>query len=277
MRFGGPVFLDHPDPDAWIAELKRLGYRAAYCPLDHTATPDVIQSFVRAAQAADIVIAEVGAWSNPLSPNDDERRKAITFCQNRLALADEIGARCCVNIAGSRGDVWDAPHPDNLTSDSFDLIVDTTRAIIDAVRPTRTFFTLEPMPWMYPDGPESYLRLMEAIDRAHFAVHLDPVNWICSPQLYFSNGDFIRECFRTLGPYIKSCHAKDITLQHTLTVHLDEVRPGLGSLEYATLLHEMDRLDPDTPLMLEHLPSAQAYDAAAEYVRTVARQEGVTL
>ncbi len=277
MRFGGPVFLDQPDPEAWIVELKRLGYRAAYCPVDHSAAPDVTQSFVRAAQAADIVIAEVGAWSNPLSRDDEERRNAITFCQNRLALAEEIGARCCVNIAGSRGDVWDCPHPDNLVADTFDLIVDTTRAIIDAVQPTRTFFTLEPMPWMYPDGPESYLRLIHAIDRPHFAVHLDPVNWICSPQLFFGNGDFIRECFRTLGPYIKSCHAKDITLGNTLTVHLDEVRPGLGSLDYVTLLHEMERLDPNTPFMLEHLPNAQAYDAAAAYVRTVAQQEGVTL
>jgi hypothetical protein len=31
-----------------------------------------------------------------------------------LALADEIGSLCCVNISGSRGSQWDGPHPDNL-------------------------------------------------------------------------------------------------------------------------------------------------------------------
>ena len=277
MRFGGPVFLNQLDPDGWVAELACLGYRAAYCPVDHTTAPEVVRSFAQAAQAADIVIAEVGAWSNPLSPNEEERRKAITLCQNRLALADAIGARCCVNIAGSRSNVWDGPHAENLTPDTFAMIVDTTRAIIDAVKPTRTFFTLEPMPWMYPDSPESYLRLFKAIDRAQFGMHLDPVNWICSPQLFFRNADFMCECFRVLGPYIKSCHAKDIALANTLTVHLDEVRPGLGGLDYATLLHEVNRLEPDTPLMLEHLSDAETYRMAADHVRAVAEQEHIAL
>src|SRR5205823_2014761 len=113
--------------------------------------------------------------------------------------------------------------------------------------------------------------------RKHFAAHLDPVNWVCSPWQYFHNGDLIRECFRTLGPYIKSCHAKDITLASKLTVHLDEVRPGLGRLDYATLLREISQLNSDTPLMLEHLKEAEEYRVAAEYVRKVAREEGIAL
>jgi sugar phosphate isomerase/epimerase len=192
MRLGGPVFLTNPDPDSWIPELRRLGYSAAYCPVDYTAAPEAVRAFKRAARAAGIVIAEVGVWNNPLSPDEGERQAAIALCQQRPALADAIGARCCVNVAGSRGTVWDGPHPDNLTEDSFDLIVETTRTIIDAVRPERTFFALEPMPWMYPDSPESYLRLIRAIDRPQFAAHLDPVNWVTSPQRYFRNGEFIR-------------------------------------------------------------------------------------
>ena len=73
-------------------------------------------------------------------------------------MADEIGARCCVNIAGSRGAKWDGPHPADLTPETFDLIVQSVREIIDAVKPTRAFYTLETMPWMYPDSADSYLR-----------------------------------------------------------------------------------------------------------------------
>ena len=68
------------------------------------------------------------------------------------------------------------------------MIVETIRSIIDAVKPTRTFFTLETMPWAYPDSPDTYLRLFKAIDRKQFAVHLDPVNLVCSPQRYYGNG-----------------------------------------------------------------------------------------
>jgi len=277
MRLGGPTFQNNPDPTDWIVELKQLGYRAAYCPIDETADMQVVNAFERAAYEAGIVIAEVGVWNNPLSSDEVERRRAIERCQQKLALADAIGARCCVNISGSRGELWDGPHPDNYTADTFDLIVETTRGIIDAVKPTRTFFTLETMPWMIPDSVESYLDLLRAVDRPAFAVHLDPVNLINSPRLYAQNSVLLKDCFERLGPYIKSCHAKDITLGAELTVHLAEVRAGLGGLDYVTFLRELNRLDPDTPIMLEHLPTAEAYLASAEHLRSVAGAENIRL
>ncbi len=277
MRLGGPVSERYDDPEQWVAALRRLGYSAAYCPLDESQGDEVVRAYARAAEAANIVIAEVGAWSNPLSPDESTRRAALTLCQARLALADEIGARCCVNIAGSRGEQWDGPHPDNLTQATFDLVVETVRHIVDAVKPRRTFYTLEPMPWVYPDSPDSYLRLMRAIDRPQVAVHLDPVNIVSSPQRFYENGALIRECFAKLGPYIKSCHAKDIRLDTKLTVHLDEVRPGLGGLDYRAYLQELDRLDPDTPLMLEHLSTAEEYALSAAYIRSVAEELAIPL
>ena len=53
-------------------------------------------------------------------------------------------------------------HP----GETFDMIVEVTRQIIDDVQPTRTFFTLEAMPWAYPDTTESYLRLIAAIENS---------------------------------------------------------------------------------------------------------------
>lgn len=276
MRLGGPIFDAYDSPEAWVAAVQRQGYRAAYCPVAYNAGADVIEAYEKAAVAADIVIAEVGAWSNPLSPEDDKRNEAIAFCEAQLALADEIGARCCVNIAGSRGHKWDGPDAADLTAEAFDMIVDCVRGIIDAVKPTRSYYTLETMPWMYPDSADSYLDLIRAIDRDRFAVHLDPMNLVCSPQRYFANGALIRECFAKLGPYVRSCHGKDIALAEGSVVHLDDVRPGLGALDYGVFLRELAKLEPDTPLMLEHLP-AEEYPPAAQYVREVAEAEGLGL
>ena len=277
MRLGAPIFETYADPDAWIAAVQRRGYRAAYCPVKPEADAATIRAYAEAAERADIVIAECGAWSNPLSLDEETRRAAIVKCQAMLSLADAIGARCCVNIAGSRGAKWDGPDAADLTRETFDLIVQSVREIIDAVKPARTFYTLETMPWMYPDSADSYLELIRAIDRERFAVHLDVVNLVCSPQRYFANAVLIRECVAKLGPQIKSCHAKDIVLADRLTVHLDEVRPGLGGLDYRTLLRELNDLDPDLPLMLEHLPNEHEYDQATSYVRSVARELPVKL
>ena len=271
IRLGGPIFERFDGPDGWVAGLKRLGYSAAYCPVGADAKDDIVNAYADAAKKADIIIAEVGVWNNPLSADEKARGEALAKCRQQLALADRIGARCCVNISGSRGQQWDGPSPLNLTDETFDMIVQTTRAIIDDVKPSRTYFALETMPWAYPDSPDSYVRLLKAIDRRHFGVHLDPVNLICSPQRYFNSGELIRECFKKLGPHIKSCHAKDILLSLKLTTHLDEIRPGLGGLDYTAYLQELGKL-PDTPLMLEHLPNAEEYRLAAEHIRSVARK-----
>jgi hypothetical protein len=90
------------------------------------------------------------------------------------------------------------------------MIVKTTQEIIDAVKPVRTFYSLETIPWVFPDSPDTYLGLIIAFDRNQFAVHLDPVNMISSPRRYYNNGAFIKECFEKMGPYIKNYHAKSI-------------------------------------------------------------------
>lgn len=277
MRLGGPLFEKYETPDQWAAAVHACGYRAAFCPLDADTPKDVVREYESAAREADIVIAEVGAWSNPLSPDHATRGAALDRCKKSLALADAIGARCCVNIAGSRGEKWDGPCASDLTEETFDMIVKTVREIIDEVGPTRTFYTLETMPWMYPDSPDAYLSLFKAIDRPAFAVHFDPVNLICSPQRYFGNADIISDFLVKLGPHIKSCHAKDILLQDRLTVHLDEVRPGCGQLDYQTYLRELAKLPGDIPVMLEHLPDAEEYAAAAGHVRRIAKAEGINL
>jgi sugar phosphate isomerase/epimerase len=278
VRLGGPLFEKYADTDAWIAELKRLKYRAAYCPVEVGADETRIEAYQKAAFDNDIIIAEVGAWSNTISLDEKERKEAVEKCVRSLELAEQISANCCVNISGSRNpEYWAGPHEDNLTEETFDLIVETTRRIIDSVKPSRTFFALEPMPWSYPDSPDNYLKLIKSIDRKRFGVHFDPVNMVVSPQIFFKNGDFIRECFKKLGPNIRSCHAKDITLREDNYIpQLDECEPGLGKLNYNTYLVELSRLK-DIPLMMEHLQSEEEYASAADYIRSVGKRNKIVI
>ena len=275
IRLGGPVFGKFTDPVEWIKELKSLGYSAAYCPVKPEASDVMIRSVRQEAEKNNILIAEAGVWNNMLDPDETKRKSAVDKNIAMLQLADEIGARCCVNISGARGEIWDGPYQGNYAKETFGLIVETVRHIIDQVNPKSSFYTLEPMPYMLPDSPDSYLELIKAINRKQFAAHLDPVNMISSPQRYFNNASFIRECFAKLGPYIKSVHAKDIMIMPELTVHLEERRPGLGSLDYSVLLQESSKLK-DIPFMLEHLDKAEDYKLAAEYVRQTGSKNGIS-
>lgn len=271
LRLGGPVFGKYSTPDEWINHVKAEGYSAAYCPVGTGVSDTEILAYRKAAEKSDIIIAEVGAWSNPISPNPETAKEALDKCVASLLLAEIIGAKCCVNIAGSRNArVWAGPHEDNFSEDTFDMIVATTRKIIDEVKPTQTYYTLEAMPWIFPESPDAYLKLIKAIDRKAFGVHLDPVNMVTSPSLFFSNGELIKEAFKKLGPYIKSCHAKDLILKEdTYMPQFDEVRPGLGKINYPIFIEELQKL-PSVPLMMEHLSNAEEYRLAAQYIRKVA-------
>jgi sugar phosphate isomerase/epimerase len=270
LRLGGPIFRKTQSPEEWALAVKSYGYRAAYCPLSIGAGLEEIRKYELAAKKHNIIIAEVGAWSNPISPDPKTAFEAFEKCTKSLQLADEIGANCCVNIAGSKNkENWAGPHPENFSNETFDAIVETTRKIIDEVQPTRTFFTLEAMPWIFPESPDSYLRLIKAIDRKAFGVHLDPVNMVVSPAVFFKNGDLIKECFKKLGPYIKSCHAKDLILKEkTYMPQFDEVIPGRGQMDYTVFLTELKKY-PDIPLMMENLNSEEEYKEGADYIQMI--------
>ncbi len=274
VRLGGPVPGRFDNPEQWVKAVKSLRYSAAVCPLQPGASPELIKAFSSGAKKNNILISEVGVWNNVFNPDETARKAAIEMNVQSLQLADEIGACCCVNISGAKGEIWDGPYPDNYSVDTFDQIVEMVRYIIGRVKPTNTYYALEPMPFMLPDSPDTYLELLRAINRDRFAVHLDPVNMISSPQKYFKNADFLRECFTKLGPYIKSVHAKDITIMPQLTIHLEERRPGSGSLDYAVFLKEMSKLK-DVPMMMEHLDKQEDYILAAEYIRKVGSETGI--
>ncbi len=276
IRLGGPIFLKSDDPRELAREHRRLGYSAAYCPpakVDDTAGVGEIE---KAFAAENVVIAEVGAWVNMLDPDPEKRAKNLRYVAERLALAEAVGARCCPDIAGSYNPtVWYGPNPKNLSQEFFDATVENCRRVIDEVKPKRTKFTIEMMGWSLPDGPDAYLKLLRAVDRSGFAVHMDVCNGINSPAKFYRSGEFISECFRELGPWIASCHAKDLQWIPEMNVHFVEVAPGRGEVDYRAYLSELSRLPVDAPLMLEHLKTAEEYDEGKRYIRKVGGELGL--
>ncbi len=276
IRLGGPVFGKHDDPRDLARAHRALGYSAAYCPdvkIDDTGRIRAIQD---AFKAENVIISEVGAWVNLLDPDAEKRRKNFAYVESRLALAEAVGAVCCVDIAGSYNPtVWYGPHPKNLSKEFFDATVENCRKLIDHVKPKRTRFSIEMMSSSVPDSAESYLRLIQAVDRKAFGVHIDVCNVISSPARFYDTGSFIRETIAKLAPWILSCHAKDLEWRPEMNLHFVEVIPGRGSVDYRAYLTALAALPRETPLMLEHLSKAEEYAEGAAYIRKVAGTTGV--
>jgi sugar phosphate isomerase/epimerase len=259
MRLGGPVFKKTNNVRELIAEHKRLGFGAAYCG-GYIADKSEREEYKAAFKEADIVIAEYGAYCiNILDTDKTVQQRNIDEICDRLHKADEMGAACCVMHGGSvETGKWGTANPENLSERSFIRTVEIVQSIVDKVQPEITKLVMETESYLFPDGPEEYKRLLDAIDRPAVAVHLDPVNIIASPRRFYYNGDFIKQCFALLGNRILSCHAKDLNMAPVYpTIRIDETFVGDGVLDYNTYLTEILKCNPQPTLMIEHLNEAQ--------------------
>lgn len=287
FRLGGAGIHYSGDPQAYAQAHVAFGYNAAYMPNISLDNRDEITAITRAMAAADLIIAEGGAWKNLIAHDEATQKANLDYAVHQLALADELGACACVayhGTVGHPGDSWQlsdnydyGPHPDNQTEAGFQRAVDTARYVIDAVKPRRTKFSLEMVPWLVTDTAENYLKLLKAIDRPQFGAHVDAANLVITPRLYFNSGRMIREAFALLGPWIVSCHAKDIVMRGgpgTVSFHLDEVPPGEGNLDHAAYVTEIHKLGRDVPLMLEHF-DLPGYRRGLAHLKSVIRDTGI--
>lgn len=298
IRIGGPIFTDSEDPVELARIHTEMGFSAAYLPRikDPARFKDALAAFAQ----SDIVIAEVGAYSiNILDTDEKLRAKNVDTIKQRLRLAEEIGALCCVIHGGTvQTGGWGAGSAANFSKESFDKTVTTVQAILDDVQPRAAKLVMETESYVLPDGPDEYAALLKAIDRPGFGVHFDPVNITNSPRRFFLSGDFLRRCFELLGPHIVCAHAKDAVIGKAATVHIDECAAGEGQLDYPAYMRELAKLHQppkmlsgglsrtlvvdlkkfyakqSPPLMLEHLASIEQCRKSRDFLFRIAKDIG---
>ena len=88
MRIGIQYVLPHSSPEQWAEETANMGFRASVFPADYTAPVSLIDAYVKAAEARDILIAEVGVWASPFSTDEKAAAKAREACLEDFRLAD---------------------------------------------------------------------------------------------------------------------------------------------------------------------------------------------
>lgn len=268
MKLGISSRLEHTTPLDWASKHKALGLESVVFPVSCLDGEDCVMAYKKAADDAGLIVAEVGIWRNTLAADPQERRQWIDYSIQQLRMADEIGAKCCVNVVGTPyGPRWDGGYRNNFSKELWQMAIGMIREIIDTARPKHTKFCIESMPWMIPSTPDEYLKLIEEVDRTEFGTHLDVVNMITSPQKYFFNDEFLHECFEKLKGTICSCHLKDIRLKEEYTFQLEECACGQGTLDLELYARLADAENPDMPMIIEHLTTDEEYAASVRYVR----------
>jgi len=294
VKFGGPIFLnefkgagageDHgvksSDPELLVKKHKEKGYTSAYVPGIDRKDKDLIRATRKAFERENIILAEVGYWENIMDSEEAERKRHRDNMLEALYFADEIGARCAVNIWGSycHGNGNSKHCAKNYTEDAFADAVDMARYFIDTIKPKTACFAYEIFPFNIVDSVENMVRLVKAVDRDKFGIHFDLVNLIADPRKYFYHADIIDEMVRELGSKIVAAHIKDIKLKEpAISVILEEVPAGQGIINFGALFSALNNLPNDVPALMEHLSGEQEYDAAASYIRAEVKKAGINI
>ncbi|AEF82462.1 xylose isomerase domain protein TIM barrel [Leadbettera azotonutricia ZAS-9] len=268
------------DPVLLARKHKEKGFTAAYVPQIDAKDTALVMATREAFQKEGVMLSEAGYWENIMDTEAESRAYHRNRQLDSLYLAEEIGAVCSVNIFGSycHGNGNSQHKALNFTDEAFEAAVEMARYFLDTVKPKTAFFTYEIFPFDITDSVENIERLIKAVDRKQFGVHLDLVNLINCPRAYFSSGDIAKECVRRFGDRIVSCHAKDIKMKEpSISVILEEVLMGQGNIDLKTFMRQIEGLSRPIPFMLEHLKTEAEYDSAAEYVRKTGKELGINL
>jgi len=268
MRLGVSSDLGCANAQDWVSANLDLGLGSVVFPLNSKEKESRIQEYAQAAKEADLLIAEVGIWCNAIDADPTKAKENLKYSIEQLALADRIGARCCVNVVGAySGTRWDGPCRDNFSKEEWKKSVKMIQTVIDEVNPKNTYYTIEPMPWMIATGPEEYLNLIEDVARDRFAVHMDIINMINCPDRYFFPEEFLEKCFGMLKGKIKSCHLKDVNLRGDFTFQLRECACGEGEFPIGRYIELAHLEDPDMPMIIEHLHGDNEYRTSVDFVK----------
>jgi sugar phosphate isomerase/epimerase len=268
------------DPALLARKHREKGFTAAYVPKIDLKDAALIRAVREAFQKEGVMLSEAGYWDNIMDTEAESRAFHRDRQLEALALAEELGAVCSLNIFGSycHGNGNSQHKALNFSDEAFEAAVEMARYFIDTVKPKTAYFAYEIFPFDIVDTPENIEKLIKAVDRKQFGAHLDLVNLINCPRAYFSSGDIAKECVRRFGDRIVSCHVKDIKMKEpSISVILEEVVMGRGNIDLKTFMRQIEGLSRPVPFMMEHLKDESEYDIAAAEIRRTGKELGINL
>jgi len=225
-----------------------------------------------------LVVPELGCYMNLIPPDENLRAAAVERLRSALHQAKAFGCPAVATIAGTRdpsGIPFWAAHPENFTRVAWAALCRSVEEILHTAEDVGVNLCLEPLLHTPLNTVGTLRQILDEMRSDRLKVLFDPVNLI-TLDVYFKTAEFLRLAFDVLGDSIVAVHAKDTLLQNDrLTLHIDEVRPGLGNLDYEAFLRCMQGLPEDTPLAMEHLPGDEDFALGRDYIEEVAQRIGV--
>jgi sugar phosphate isomerase/epimerase len=222
--------------------------------------PD-IQQVKEAFEAGGLEIAQVNGWYEALvNPDSTLRVQGVQGLQALVRIARQVNApNTYVRPGGLNPNGHWYAHPENHSPRTFERLVDSLRQVTVVAEAEGMLLAIEGHVLSVLDTPQRVRDLLDAVSSPMLKFNTDPVNFIGTVRDVHDSRPILTQLFDLLGADTVVGHAKDLALQDSLVVHIDEVVIGSGTLDYTLFLRQFQACCPDCYLLIEHLPDEKVH------------------
>lgn len=236
----------------------------------------------RAFRDADLPISSISGYTNIIHPDLDERARRLDALKELLRYARDFGTPYVISETGTFNTESDwVADPKNKTEEGYQTAAKVVEELAQVAYDHGAFFVVE-------NYTQNVIGSVQEIQRLFADVRHPGLKLMCDPTNYFDGSNIdkvdqtINELFDAFGPEFVIAHAKDIEKADDVgekhahiegTTEANNFRgagavglpaAGLGLLNYELYLSRLVEVQPNIPLMIEHLdendiPRAKAF------------------
>lgn len=238
------------------SEIERLGLDGiqlvAYKSIDGVSYKEGALTPERAQNIAKTItkvgkIPYIGAYFNPVHPNEEKRRHGENMFREYLRLSKDLGGRVVGSETGSyMGDPW-GYHPDNLSDEALDRVVETFTSLADYAAECGADIGIEGAYNHVCTTPARLNECIIRIGRDNVRVIFDLYNYL-SNENYENAYDILDDGVELFGDKILLFHIKDFTVTDGC---IKQCGVGKGILDFERILKTIHNHNPEAILVLE--------------------------
>lgn len=212
-----------------------------------TITPSRAKEIGEVLKGSGVEIPLIGAYFNPVHPNEEKISRGIAVFKDYLDVAGELGCDTVGSETGSyNGDPW-IYHPMNHSDEALDRVVETFSALADHAAKRGKYIGMEGAFGHVCHTPERLAEAVRRIGRDNIKIIFDLYNYLDISNVD-STYDILDRGLSIFGKSILLFHVKDFVIEGE---KLRQCGVGRGVLDYDRILRKIYSHNPDAILVLE--------------------------
>jgi sugar phosphate isomerase/epimerase len=232
--------------------------------------PQTCKKISQAFRDENLLIAAITADVNLLTPELDKRARNIRKLKNLLKVSHDLGCSYVVSEVGTYHPEHDwTDHTKNKTEEGYMEMLDIITDIVKHAYDYGATYLIEPFINNVIYSIEALQRLFSDINHKSLGLLMDPANLYDTEKI--NDPDiFLNQIMDALGDKTRVAHVKDCCLAASeKAVHADLdaseghtfrgvggialPAAGLGVMNYNIYLERLYRVNPNMPIMIEHV------------------------